>query len=205
MNDFSLIEKLEILVNIIISSPLFLFCCMMGIAVLIFFIICVKKEKNVNKWIFISIWIVLGIILIINYNNVILNIIDNLFDSIFKALYFPSLSIYVAIVVLSNFSFFYTLSSKKIQQKNRIINFVNTLIINIFLVLIIDTVKANNINIYDQVNMYTNSNLLVLLELTSAVFVSWLLTGLLVSAHDKLKKYDKKELPAMPEIIFDDI
>ena len=205
MNDFSLVEKLEILVNIIVSSPLFLFCCMVGIAVLILFIICTKKEKKINKWVFISIWIVLGIILLINYNSIIFNIIDKLFDSIFMALYFPSLSIYITIVVFSNFSCISSFFSNKYDKKHKIINFIYCLIVNIFLVLIIDIVKSNNINIYDEINMYTNSNLLVLLELTSAAFVSWVLIVLLLSAHNKLKKYDVEELPAMPEIVFDDI
>ena len=205
MNDFSLVEKLEILVNIIVSSPLFLSCFMIGMAVLIFFIICIKKEKKINKWIFISIWIILGIILLINYNSIIFNIIDKFFDSIFMALYFPSLSVYITIVVFSNFSCIYSLFSNKYDRNHKIINFIYCLVINILLVLIIDIVKSNNINIYDEINMYTNSNLLVLLELTSAAFVSWMLIILLLSAHNKLKKYDIKELPDMPEIIFDDI
>ena len=53
--------------------------------------------------------------------------------------------------------------------------------------------------------MFSNSNLLVLLELTSAVFVSWILILLLISAHKKLKKYDDIEYPKMPEIIFEDV
>lgn len=205
MNDFSLVEKLNILVNIIASSPLFLFCSMLGVAVLILFILDIKKEKKINKLIFVFIWLLLGIILIINYNSIILNLIDNVFDSIFMALYFPSLTVYVSIVFISNFSFFYTLLNKNINQKNRIINFTNALIINTLLIFVIDTVKSNEINIYDQVTMYTNSNLLVLLELTSSIFVSWCLLGMLISAHNKLKKYDNKELPEMPEIVFDDI
>ena len=205
MNDFSLIEKLNILVDIIVSSPLFLFCCMIGIAVLIFFIICIKKDKKINKWIFISIWIILGIILIINYNSIIFNIIDNLFDSIFMALYFPSLTVYIAIIVISNLSCIYSLLSNKIKKNNKIIIFIYSLIINILLVFTVSIIKTNNINIYDEINLYTNSNLLVLLELTSATFVSWVLIELLISAHNKLKKYDKKELPKMPEIVFDEI
>ncbi|MBR6690945.1 MAG: hypothetical protein IKL65_06390 [Bacilli bacterium] len=205
MNDFSLVEKINILMDIIVSSPLFLFCSMLAVAVLILFIICVKKEKKVNKWIFISIWIILGIILIINYNSIVFNIIDSLFDSLFMALYFPSLTVYVTIISISNFIFLYSLINKKIDKKYKIINFINMLITNLLLILIIDTVKSNSINIYDEINLYTNSNLLVLLELTSALFVSWILVLLLVSAHNKLKKYDKKEYPKMPEIIFDEV
>jgi len=205
MNDFSLVEKIKILMNIIASSPLFLFCFMIGIAVLILFIICSKKEMKINKWIFISIWLILAITLIINYNSVILSLIDKLFDSIFIILYFPNLTIYTVIILISNFFFIFSLFNKKIKKKNRIVNFVNGILINLLLILIIDIVKNKNIDIYNQINIYTNSNLLVLFQLTSSVFVSWILVCLLVSAHNKLKKYDKKEENNLPEIIFNDV
>ena len=205
MKNYSLVEKSKILMDIILSSPLFLFCFMLGIAVLIFYIISVKKEKSINKWIFISIWAVLAVIVLINYNSIVIKLIDNLFDSFFEALYFPNLTIYIIILIISNFFFFYSIFSKKIDRKYKLLNFVNVLIIDIFLIIIIDTVKTNNINVYDELNIYSNSNLLVLLEMTSAIFVSWILLSLLVKTHNKLKKYDKKELPKMPEIVFEDI
>ena len=205
MQDFSLIEKIKILMDIIVSSPLFLFCFMIGIAVLIFFIISIKKDKKINKWIFISIWIVLALILVINYNSVVFKLIDSLFDSLFMALYFPNITIYIIMLFTSNLFLIYSIFSKKVSKKNKILNFINALIINLFLILIIDIVKRNGINVYDQLNIYSNSNLLVLLQLTSATFTSWILISLLLSAHNKLKKYDQKENNKMPEIIFEDI
>ena len=204
MNDFSLLEKLKILVSLIDSSPLFLFCSMLGIAVLIFFIICIKQDIKVNKWIFISIWIIILVMLVINYNSVILNLIDNLFDSIFMALYFPNLSVYIIVLSVSNLFFIYSMFSKKIKKTHKILNIINALIINIFLILVVDIVNKNNIDIYETLTVYSNSNLLILLELSTAVFTSWILLNLLISAHSKLKKYDKIDYPEMPEIVFDD-
>ena len=204
MNDVSLIEKIKTLMNIIVSSPLFLFCFMMGIAVLIFFIISLKKEKKVNKWIFISVWIILAIIITINYHSIVFKIIDNLFDSLFMAIYFPNIVIYFIILFISNFFFIFSLFRKKLSKKFKIINFINALIVDLFLILIMDTVKTNSIDIYNQVSIYTNFNVMILMQLNSATFISWILINLLVSAHNKLKKYDKIELPEMPEIVFDD-
>ena len=204
MNDVSLREKLKTLMNIIVSSPLFLFCFMMGIAVLIFFIISLKKEKKVNKWIFISVWIILAIIITINYHSIVFKIIDNLFDSLFMAIYFPNIVIFFIILFISNFFFIFSLFRKKLSKKFKIINFINALIVDLFLILIMDTVKTNSIDIYNQVSMYTNFNVMILMQLNSATFISWILINLLVSAHNKLKKYDKIELPEMPEIVFDD-
>lgn len=204
MNDVSLIEKLKALMNIIVSSPLFLFCFMMGVAVLILFIISIKKEKKVNKWIFISIWLVLAIIILVNYYSVVLKIIDNLFDALFMSIYFPNITVYFMMLFISNFFFVFSLFRKKISKKFKIINFINALIVDLFLILIMDTVTTNSIDIYDKISMYTNFNVMILMQLNSAIFLSWILISLLVSAHDKLKKYDKKELPDMPEIVFED-
>ena len=204
MNDVSLIEKLKALMNIIVSSPLFLFCFMMGVAVLILFIISIKQEKKVNKWIFISIWLVLAIIILVNYYSVVLKIIDNLFDALFMSIYFPNITVYFMMLFISNFFFVFSLFRKKISKKFKIINFINALIVDLFLILIMDTVTTNSIDIYDKISMYTNFNVMILMQLNSAIFLSWILISLLVSAHDKLKKYDKKELPDMPEIVFED-
>jgi len=204
MNDVSLIEKLKALMNIIVSSPLFLFCFMMGIAVLILFIISIKKEKKINKWIFISIWIVLSIIIIINYSSLVFKIIDSLFDALFMAIYFPNTTVYFIIIFISNFFFIFSLFRKKIHKKFKIINFINALILDLFLILIMDTVENNSIDIYSQISMYSNFNVMVLMQLNTSIFISWILISLLISAHDKLKKYDKKELPEMPEIVFDE-
>ena len=73
-----------------------------------------------------------------------------------------------------------------------------------FLILIIDTVSKNNIDINDSLKIYSNTTLLVLLELSTAIFTSWILIKLFISAKLKLKKYDKKTYPKMPDIIFDD-
>lgn len=204
MNDFSLVEKIKILMDLIVSSPLFLFFSMLIISIIIFFIICIKNNKKINKWIFISIWCVVGLMLIINYNSVILNLIDNLFNNVFMALYFPNLTVYIIVLSVSNFFFIYSVFSKKMIKSHKVINIINALIINIFLVLIIDIVNREGINVYDTLTIYSDSNLLVLLELNSAVFTSWILLNLLITAYHKLKKYDKKSYPKMPEIIFDD-
>lgn len=205
MNDFSLVEKIKILMDIIISSPLFLFCGMIAVSLLIWFIVCVKQQKKQNNWIFVSIWIVIGFIIVMMYSSFFVNLADKIFDKIFMVLYFPSLTTYITIILFSNVCFIHSLIDKKSKNIYKIINFVNSLLVNMILVLVIDIINKNSINIYNEINLYTNSNLLVLLELTSGIFASWLMINLLILAHHKLKKYDTKETPKMPEIIFEDV
>lgn len=205
MKDFSLIEKLQILMKILFSSPLFLYCFIFLIILLGVLIVSKKSKIKISKWIFVGIWVTLFTILIIKYNNVVIELVDEVLDYVFKILYFPDLPIYVMTLIISNILFIMSIISKNMKKSHRILNIITTIILDFLLVLIIDIVSSNNIEIYNNINIYTNSNLLVLLEISIAIFISWLLLNLLLTAHHKLKKFDKVEYPKMQEIIFDEI
>lgn len=203
MNDFSFIEKIKMLMELISSSYLFLICMIISISILTFLIICTVLNKKVNKWVFVSVSIIVGILLLINYGNIIIKVLDVILDSVFMALYFPNLPIYVSVIFISNIVFIVSMFNKKQTKLEKISNTINTIFLDFLLILIIEVIRKNNINIYEEISLYTNSNLLILLELSMGIFVSWILVSLFISAHKKLKKYDKIEYPEMPEIIFD--
>lgn len=203
MNDFSLIEKFKILMKLISTSPLFLICLIIGIIVLTYFIICIILNKKINKHLFVIASILVGILLFINYNVVIIKVIDVIIDSIFMAIYFPSLPVYLFVLLLSNFSFFISLFSKRQLKLRRIVNIVETIILDLFLIIIIDVVSKNDVNIYEKVTLYTNTSLLALLQLSMGIFLSNILINLIISAKIKLEKYDTPAPTIIPEIIFD--
>lgn len=203
MNDFSLIEKINILMELISSSSLFLFFSMIGISLLIFLIVCIIKNKKINKWILITVFLFIGLIVFVNYSSIIIKILDTVIDSVFKALYFPNLPIYATILVVPNVFLIISLINKRETKIRKIINLICSSVLDILFVFIISVVSTNNIDIYEEINLYTNSTLLVLLELSTGIFTSWILIRLFESAHTKLKKYDKKQYPEMQEIIFD--
>lgn len=203
MNDFPLIEKIDILMKLISSSSLFLVCSIIAIAFLSFLVFCIVTNKKVNKWLFISITSLISIIILINYGTLIIKIVDKVIDMAFMALYFPNIVVYTSVLIISNVFFIMSLFSKKIIKSHKISNIVNSLFLDFLLILVIDVLSKNNINILDEINLYTNSTLLVLLQLSMGIFTSWLLVNLILSAHCKLKKFDKIEYPEMPEILFE--
>ena len=205
MNDYSLTEKLKILMNMIFKSPLFLFSFIIALFLFIVFIIFLKKDKKINKWFFISAWLIIFIVLVIKYNSIVFYLIDSFFDSIFMALYFPNISIYITLVIISNFFLLYSFIKKDLDKSYKLINFLSSLLIDTLLILIIDVVNSNSLNINDSLVIYSNSNLLVLFELTTSIFTSWILVNLFASARLKLKKYDVPKKEKLPEIVFEDI
>ncbi|MDO4962967.1 MAG: hypothetical protein Q4E75_02550 [bacterium] len=205
MNNYSLIDKLKILVDVASSSSLFLFCSMIFIFALIFYFICKSKSINISKWVFIGIWTVLALILIIYYNKYVLQFLDSFTDFIFSALYFPNFYVYTSIILIINFYLLFSIISNKIKKPNKIVNICSGILIDAMLGLIIGIVNNYNINVNDTVSTYSNPKMLVMLQLSSSIFASWLLLNLLCSAYLKLKKYDKDDYPKMQEIIFEDV
>jgi len=102
MNDFSLIEKLNILMKLITSSSLFLFCSIISTILLILLIICIVLNKKINKWVFIGVFSFIGLLIVITYGTTLIIIIDKIIDAIFMAMYFPNLPIYISVLVISN-------------------------------------------------------------------------------------------------------
>lgn len=203
MQDFSIVQKLKILNDIVISSPAFFICFFSGLLILLVYLLSVLLRKKISKYFFLSIWVIAFVSIIIVYHKFVFNLFDNLFNNVFMAIYFPNLAVYSIIIIVSNVVFIYSLLNKKVGIKHKIINSISTILLDILLLLIIDIVTKNNINVYEQLTVYSNSNLLVLLELSTAIFTSWILLNLLASAHSKLKIYDKKKSKEIPEIIFD--
>lgn len=201
MNDFTLAEKLKILLDVILSSPLFLILIACAAIIAVFLIFRLSLDKKSNRIAFISCWVIMILAIFIKYSNIFFELFDNMFDMIFEAIYFPSLSIYLVILAVSNFFLIYSVVSRKIDMKHKLLNIINGVIIDVFLVMIMELVNTNKISIYDKVTLYSNNRLLVLLELSSSIFISWILLNLLISAHNKFKAFDKKE---MPELIFDE-
>lgn len=202
MKDFTLFDKFKIVIEMITKSPLLLLSIIVGIVLIVSSILYITKSAKINKIVLISAWTISLLLFAINYNKLVLDLLNSIVNNVFMTLYFPNISTYALIVIVSNFFFIYSLINKKIKNAHRIINISNALILNVFLVFIVETIKSSGITDYNSINIYTNSNLLVLLELSSAIFVSWILINLFVTTYFKLKKYDVIE-KKQPEIIFD--
>ena len=204
MQDFSLIERIKILSSIVVSSKFFLMFSIFVIISLMLLLITYILDKKLNKIVYISIWMIFLLIILIFYHDVLLNIVDNLFDNMFMIIYFPSISFYFIILVVSNFFLLYSVFNKKIKKVYKTLNILNALLINSILLFVVSIINKNNINVYDKLSVYSNSNLLVLIEFTTAFFIIWLILNFSFTTYFELKKKDKKPLPQMEEIIIFD-
>lgn len=194
MADFSIIKKIKVFFDAVISTPFFIVYAILGIALISIMIYDIKKHKKFSKIIYITSLIFLFTFFIIKYFNVILKIIDSFIELILSTLYFPNLGLYVIMLIILNITFFFVLNSKKINKICKISTIIISIIIDFIFILIVGIVSKNKIDITSEVKLYSDSTLLTLLQMSMALFVSLYLILLLAYIYRRLKKYDVKKV-----------
>ena len=132
------------------------------------------KNKKITKIILISVYILVFGLLFIFYNSEVLSFIDYLVNNIFILLFFPNLAVYTLVIIISNILVIKNLlrTNNKILKHISIMFFV---IFNIIFYLIVDNCVENNILVYETLSIYTNSELLTLIEINMYLFILYLI------------------------------
>ena len=189
MENISFLNKIKMLFNTIISNPFFSLSALFGIVLATLMIIDILKHKKIRKRYYIAAWFFIFLFIVVKYIKVIPVLVDNLINQVFMALYFPSIGVYMLLLIIINVGFIYCLI-KNIHKSYKILTGIISIILDLLFILIINIILENKIDITSEITLYTNSKLLVFLELSTALFVSWILLIIFISAYLKLKVLD---------------
>ena len=108
-----------------------------------------------------------------NY-KVLSNTFDDFTTIFFNGIYFPSIYIYIGILVIIALTFIISILSNKKKKIYKIINSMAFIINNIFFIIILNIIAKNNINVFEISSLYTNNVLVAMLELNVGLFILWL-------------------------------
>lgn len=194
----SIFEKLFSLISIINTTWINL--VFLGIIVLS--IIFYSRKKISKKTCFIlstiSTFLLIGYVIFNNSSSLAL-VFDSIMDDLFTNIYFPSTYAYLFVYFFMNISILGSLINIKHKSTYKTIHGVFFIIINFLFALILEFIASNKIDIFKKTSLFSNKNLIILLELSIMVFVFWLLTlGLVylstVISDRIILKQEKKEL-----------
>ena len=192
MEQLSLFEKLSTLVKIIFSSSFFVIL-LLAIVLLLVILFIFRKKLVKDKSIYLKLYIIFFILIFIKYGSSILKLCDNLVENIFSDIYFPSLSTYIIMLFITNIVLIISIISKKITKGIKILNVLSFVSIEFLAILILDTIIKENVNIYEKLDVYTNTRLLVLIELSMGTFAIWMLSLFVIKCIKLLtKKYEQE-------------
>ena len=176
----SLIEELQILYKIFTSNKYFLVITVVSIISLILLLIFSRlHNKRLLKRTMLIMYLGVTLTLIILYHNEIFIFLDYLVNNIFILLFFPNVAVYTIVVIVVNILMLRTILNKNYEKVLKIINLIFFIIFNIIFYLIIDNVISNKVDIYNGLNVYTNSNLMVLIQVSMYLFILWMVVILI--------------------------
>ena len=173
MTYLTILEKLQIFLDMILDSKILL--VFIGI-IIILSILNLLKVINNKKYILllvVSLLISLVVDISINYKSLSVTF-DNFMNIFFTNIYFPSIYVYIGILVINLITFIISIFNINMKKGYKIINTIIFILNNIFLIIILNVVAENSIDIFSIESLYTNKNLVGILELNVIVFLLWI-------------------------------
>lgn len=179
MTYLSIIEKLRILLDMLLD---FKFILIFVILLLILTFLYAIRRINRKKYalMMISTFILLFAISIISNYKVLANTFDNFTTIFFGNIYFPSIYVYIGVLVICFITFITSILNTMLKKIYKIINSIMFVCNNILLIIVLNIIAKNKIDIFSVSSLYTNNNLVAILEISMNLFILWVLSLIIV-------------------------
>ena len=175
MSKLTLWKKLAIFWQVSKSSYLFLI--VLAVLLILGFIFLTTNKRNVKrrKLAYIISSAIILVLMVVFYHGSLANIFDYMMNNLFIAIYFPNLAIYFAAIIIMNIILWVSLFSFKTSGIIKKVNVVIYILMNYLLALLISVINSNKLDVFNQTSIYGNNDARALIELSSFVFVIWVI------------------------------
>jgi len=174
MTRLSLGEKIGIFFDVISKNQISILVLIILIILVGLFIYTNKKESTKIKKIYTIAYSVIIVFVLVVFSQNILKFFDYMMNNFFIAIYFPNLALYFVAILISSAIAFISIFNFNINQIIRNINIIIYTIISFIFVLLIGVISDRNLDIYSQESIYKNDSALALIQLTSTIFILWI-------------------------------
>jgi len=198
MTKLSFLDKITILFHITKSSKIFLVVIIFLIFMGMMFLTTNRKNAKSSRILYLVIYSIILGFLLWNYHTSLINMFDYMMNNFFIMIYFPNLAIYLAAIIASNIIIWITTFNFKIARIIKRINTVAYCILTYLLVLILVVVNDNKLDVFTQASVYGNQDALALIELSSMVFIIWILFLII---YKLIRMFQKKNMVKKPKEI----
>ena len=213
MTKMSFIDKLGVLVEVSKSSNLFIVAIfILGIIGYLFFSVN-KKNMKKSRRLYLGAAMVVLVLTLAIYKDSITDMFDYMMNNFFIAVYFPNVAIYLAAIIITNIILYVSIFSYKTSTLIKNINITIYCILNYILILLLNVIVTKKLDVFTQASIYQNKQAHALIELSSVIFIVWILFLIayrLIMIYlkkeykvpVKIKKvYVKQKVPVLPENI----
>ena len=208
MTYLTILEKLKILLDILLDYKIILIVTILLIILTLLYLVKILNKKKYILSMILSFIVVFSISIISNY-KILSTTFDNFTTIFFRGIYFPSIYLYITTLILLLVVFIMSILSIKLPKTYKVINTTAFIINNIFLAIILNIIAKNKIDIFSVNSLYTNTNLVVILELNMSMIIIWLLSLIVVYLTniicDRITLKKNVKVPTTNEIVVNNI
>ena len=198
MSKLSLFDKIKILIDVTSSSGLFMMALLLVVSMAYIFATTNKKNAKSSKIAYLIIYTLIMIAVGIMYGGSIGTMFDYMMNNFFVAVYFPNLAVYFAAIIATNIIIWVSMFNFKVTKLIKRINVVVYSILHYLLILIINVITTKKLDVFKQKSVYENKQALGLIELSSAIFVIWIIFLII---YRLIRKYQTKKEPEKVKVI----
>ncbi len=193
MEQISFLERIGKIFGLITSSAFFISLFVIVILTVALVIINSKVKIKLPK-LFAGIgYLIVIVFIIVKYGMALYNMQDTFTDKVFSSFYFPNLITYISIVLISIFVMVLNILNREKTLVFRTIGIISFGIIIMLFIISLDTVIKNEIDIYSAKSIYENTDLMVTIQTSTAIFFIWMIIELIDYFSKKLAiKVDSK-------------
>lgn len=194
MHDISLLDKIKVVVEMTKSN--IFYALIIGFLLIISFLFITTNKNNAkeSKRTFGSLYAIALIIILIKYANSLTTMADYMMNNVFIIFYFPNIAVYLVSIIITNIIMWISIFSSSTKPAIKVLNSLIFSIIHYVLILILTIITTKNIDVFNQKELYANHDIHALIELTSNIFLVWLLFLVLykiIYTYLEKKKKDK--------------
>lgn len=174
----SIIEKLGLLIKVIAEDYFNLF--FVGLIILCLFFLGFRKlsGKKCCSLILVGYFLFLAGIIYFNHKP-LLNVFNSIMDHLFMDIYFPSVYVYLFVLIIVNIAYLTSFIKIHRNQLNHKIHTIAFFTMDFLFALILELIALGypdkEIDVFSKTSLFANTDLVVLLELSVIVFIVWLL------------------------------
>ena len=192
MAALSLLEKLAILIEVSKSSILFIIAFIVILVLGLILITTNKMNVKSSRKLFVLLYIFIIAFTFMLYKESLKSMCEYLMNNLFVLIYFPNLAAYFAAIVITSVILWYSVFSFKTHTFIKNVNIVVYLIMSYLLVVLLSIINNQKLDVFDQVSIYSNKSAQAIIELSSALFIVWIIFLVLYKAIMTYLTRDKK-------------
>lgn len=175
MATLSLAEKLKILFEVSKSSNLFIVAIVAILVLGIFLFTTNRMNVKSSRKLFIALYAFLIVAAFVIYRDSLNHMIEYMMNNVFMVIYFPNLAIYFVSIVVANIILWVSVFNFKTPTLIKNINIVVYSLISYLLVALLTIINKHKLDVFSQTSIYANKSAQAVIELTSMIFVLWIL------------------------------